>query len=152
MNFNKVILAGRLTRDPESREVTTKNGPTTVTDYTLAVNDGRKGSKTNFIDCVAWGRTGEFAKKWLAKGRSIIVVGSWESDSFTGKEGGRVKVNRCRVNEHYFTDEKFNANSDQVRDDDFFVTLASQPEAPSAPDDGFIVIPDDAPEDGLPFA
>lgn len=157
MSFNRVMLAGNLVKDPESREVVTKNGPTTVTEYTLAVNDGKgKGAKPNYIDCVCWGRTAEFAKKWLGKGRNVFVVGVWDADSYTNKDGKRVKSSKCKVNEHVFTGERMamsEGDNEQTRDDDFFVKLAAQAEAEPTPEnDDFIVIPDDAPDDGLPFA
>ena len=148
MNFNKVFLAGRLTKDPESREVNGSAGLTTVTEYTLAVNDKGKGKKVQYIDCVCWRRTAVFAKDWLSKGRSIFVVGTWETSSYKNKDGYTVKSNKCHVNEHYFTDEKRDAvqasNSETVRDDDFFTKLANEA-------DDFIRIPDDVGDEGLPF-
>lgn len=151
MNFNQVILAGRLTKDPESKNVMTKNGETMVTNYTLAVGSGRKGnSKTDFIDCVCWGATAAFAAKWLKKGRNIMVIGSWKTERYTNKDGYKMTAHKCQVQEHHFTGERSDDNSeDGVRDDDFFIKMAAQPDA--APNDDFIQIPDDVGDEGLPF-
>lgn len=95
--FNKVILMGNLTRDPESR--TTPNGQS-VTNFSLAVNrtwkgsDGNQQESVSYIDCVAWGRAGEVIAQYMQKGRPILVSGrldqrSWEQD---GQKRSKVEV------------------------------------------------------------
>lgn len=95
--FNKVILMGNLTRDPETRQ--TPNGQS-VTNFALAVNrtwkgqDGSTQEQVSFIDCVAWGRTGEVIAQYMQKGRPILVSGrldqrSWEQD---GNKRSKVEV------------------------------------------------------------
>ena len=95
--FNKVILMGNLTRDPETR--TTPNGQS-VTNFSLAVNrtwkgaDGNQQESVSYIDCVAWGRTGEVIAQYMQKGRPILVSGrldqrSWEQD---GNKRSKVEV------------------------------------------------------------
>lgn len=95
--FNKVILMGNLTRDPETRQ--TPNGQS-VTNFALAVNrtwkgqDGNTQEAVSFIDCVAWGRTGEVIAQYMQKGRPILVSGrldqrSWEQD---GNKRSKVEV------------------------------------------------------------
>jgi single-strand DNA-binding protein len=95
--FNKVILMGNLTRDPETR--TTPNGQS-VTNFSLAVNrtwkgqDGQTQEAVSYIDCVAWGRTGEVIAQYMQKGRPILVSGrldqrSWEQD---GNKRSKVEV------------------------------------------------------------
>lgn len=95
--FNKVILMGNLTRDPETR--TTPNGQS-VTNFSLAVNrtwkgaDGNQQEAVSYIDCVAWGRTGEVIAQYMQKGRPILVSGrldqrSWEQD---GNKRSKVEV------------------------------------------------------------
>lgn len=95
--FNKVILMGNLTRDPETR--TTPNGQS-VTNFSLAVNrtwrsqDGTTQEAVSYIDCVAWGRTGEVIAQYMQKGRPILVSGrldqhSWEQD---GQKRSKVEV------------------------------------------------------------
>ncbi len=95
--FNKVILMGNLTRDPEVR--TTPNGQS-VANFSLAVNrtwkgaDGNQQESVSYIDCVAWGRTGEVIAQYMQKGRPILVSGrldqrSWEQD---GQKRSKVEV------------------------------------------------------------
>lgn len=95
--FNKVILMGNLTRDPEVR--TTPNGQS-VANFSLAVNrtwkgaDGNTQEAVSYIDCVAWGRTGEVIAQYMQKGRPILVSGrldqrSWEQD---GQKRSKVEV------------------------------------------------------------
>ena len=95
--FNKVILMGNLTRDPETR--TTPSGQT-VTQFGLAVNrtwkgaDGQQQEAVSFIDCVAWGKVGEIIAQYLGKGRAILVSGRLDQRSWEDKEtcGKRCKV------------------------------------------------------------
>jgi single-strand DNA-binding protein len=90
--FNKVILMGNLTRDPESR--TTPNGQS-VTNFSLAVNrtwkgqDGSTQESVNYIDCVAWGKTGEVIAQYMQKGRPILIDGRLEQRSWDDKESGQ---------------------------------------------------------------
>lgn len=95
--FNKVILMGNLTRDPETRQ--TPNGQS-VTNFSLAVNrtwkgqDGSTQEQVSFIDCVAWGRQGEVIAQYMQKGRPILVEGrldqrSWEQD---GQKRSKIEV------------------------------------------------------------
>lgn len=95
--FNKVILMGNLTRDPEVRS--TPNGQS-VANFTLAVNrtwrgaDGNTQESVSYIDCVAWGKTGEVIAQYLQKGRALLVSGrldqrSWEQD---GQKRSKIEV------------------------------------------------------------
>ncbi len=95
--FNKVILMGNLTRDPETRQ--TPNGQS-VTNFALAVNrtwkgqDGSTQEAVSYIDCVAWGRTGEVIAQYMQKGRPILVSGrldqrSWDQD---GQKRSKIEV------------------------------------------------------------
>lgn len=95
--FNKVILMGNLTRDPETRQ--TPSGQS-VTNFSLAVNrtwkgqDGSTQEAVSYIDCVAWGRTGEVIAQYMQKGRPILVSGrldqrSWDQD---GQKRSKVEV------------------------------------------------------------
>ncbi|MFZ1812138.1 MAG: single-stranded DNA-binding protein [Candidatus Saccharimonadales bacterium] len=97
--FNKVVLMGNLTRDPETR--TTPSGQS-VTQFALAVNrtwggaDGQQQEAVSFIDCVAWGKAGEIIAQYMSKGRSLLVSGrldqrSWE-DKETGGKRSKVEV------------------------------------------------------------
>ena len=90
--FNKVILMGNLTRDPETRS--TPNGQS-VTSFSLAVNrswrgqDGSQQESVSYIDCVAWGKTGEVIAQYLGKGRAILVSGRLDQRSWEDKESGQ---------------------------------------------------------------
>jgi single-strand DNA-binding protein len=90
--FNKAILMGNLTRDPETR--TTPNGQS-VTGFTLAVNrtwrgqDGNSQESVSYIDCVAWGKSGEVIAQYLQKGRALLVSGHLEQRSWEDKESGQ---------------------------------------------------------------
>ena len=86
--LNKIFIMGRLTRDPELR---TTNSGTSVASFSLAVDRNYKGAdgekETDFIDCVAWRQTGEFAAKYFAKGRMAVVEGRLQIRPWTDKEG-----------------------------------------------------------------
>ena len=104
--LNKAILMGRLTRDPELRH-TQNNTP--VASFTLAI-DRRKGSngerQTDFIDCVAWGRQGEFVKQWFSKGVMAIVVGRIQSRNWEDKNGSKRTTIEINVDEISFGETK----------------------------------------------
>lgn len=90
--FNKVILLGNLTRDPETR--TTPNGQS-VTSFSLAVNrtwrnaNGENQESVSYIDCVAWGKAGEIIAQYVSRGRALLVSGRLEQRSWEDKESGQ---------------------------------------------------------------
>lgn len=101
--MNKVILMGRLTRDPEVRE---GNGMK-VAKYGLAVNRPKNKNgeqEADFLNCVAFGKTAEFVERFLTKGRQIAIVGQLRTGNYTDKDGKKVYTTDIVVNEHYFTD------------------------------------------------
>lgn len=89
--FNKVVLMGNLTRDPETR--TTPNGQT-VTNFSLAVNrtwrdgNGQTQEAVSYIDCVAWGKPGEIIAQYMQKGRALLVSGRLDQRSWDDKDSG----------------------------------------------------------------
>ncbi|MDR3125768.1 MAG: single-stranded DNA-binding protein [Candidatus Nomurabacteria bacterium] len=99
MAYNRVVLLGNLTRDPETRMA----GSGSVTSFSVAVNDtwvdknGQKQERVNFIECEAWGARGETIAKYFTKGRQILVEGSLRQDTWddkdTGKKRSAIKVN-----------------------------------------------------------
>ncbi len=107
-NFNKAILGGRLTADPELK--TTSSG-LHVTSFKLAVNrrnsnkDG-DDAKTDFIACVAWRQTADFITSYFKKGSSICVVGSIQSRSWTDAQGTKHYATEVAVDEVSFVDSK----------------------------------------------
>lgn len=106
--MNKVILCGRLTKDPEVRYSQGDNA-TAVARYTLAVDrqfkrDGDQSA--DFINCIAFGKRGEFAEKYLRKGTKIAVVGRIQTGSYTNKDGQKVYTTDVIVDEHEFVESK----------------------------------------------
>lgn len=87
--LNKIILMGRLTRDPELRHTTQSN--MAVCTFTLAVDRNRKSQtgerQTDFLDCVSWGRQAEFVTQWFSKGSMAIVVGQLQTRKWQDREG-----------------------------------------------------------------
>jgi len=105
MNVNKVILVGRLTRDPEVR--TTPSGQTVAsiglaTGRTWTDKQGQKQEKTEFHNVVMWGRTAEVAGQYLIKGQEIFIEGRLESRKYTGKDGVERKVTNVIVENFQF--------------------------------------------------
>lgn len=135
--MNKVILLGRLTRDPEVRYSQNGDQQMAIARYTLAVD--RRGLKkegqqtADFISCVAFGKNGEFAEKYLKQGTKIAVSGRIQTGSYTNKDGQKVYTTDVVVEEQEFAESKG----------------SGQTTAPS-PSDGFMDIPADI-EDSLPF-
>ncbi len=146
--MNRVILMGRLTRDPEIRYSQGENS-TAVARYTLAVDRrfNRNGDENtaDFIGCVAFGRQAEFAEKYLRKGIKMLVTGRIQTGSYTNKDGVKVYTTDVIVEDHEFAESK-NANSGQ---DSSYGAPVSRPE-PASIGDGFMNIPDGIDEE-LPF-
>jgi len=102
--MNKVMLLGRLTKDPETRYTQTNN--TAVCNFTLAVNRRFDKDKADFINCQAWQKTAEFASKHFAKGMQIAVVGRIQTRTWDDNDGKRHYVTEVVVDEVYFVDSK----------------------------------------------
>ena len=119
--LNSVIIMGRLTRDPELRR--TQSG-TAVTSFTMAVDrdfKSQSGEKeTDFIDVVAWRNTGEFAAKYLAKGRMAAVEGRIQVRDWQDKDGNRRKSVEVVADNVYFADSKRDSKPQESRDDQEF--------------------------------
>ncbi len=145
--MNKVILMGRLTRDPEVRYSQGEQA-TAVARYTLAVDrrfkrDGDQQT-ADFINCVAFGRSGEFAEKYFHKGIKIAVTGRIQTGSYTNQEGQKVYTTDVVVEEQEFAESK--SASEQSGG---FHPMG-RPEPSAAAGDGFMNIPDGIDEE-LPF-
>lgn len=112
--LNKIFLMGRLTRDPELRK--TQSG-TSVASFTLAVDRDFKDSATgergtDFIDCVAWRQTGEFAARYFGKGRMAVVGGRLQVRDWTDKDGNKRRAFEVVVDNMWFGDSKREGQSD----------------------------------------
>ena len=106
--MNKVVLMGRLTRDPEVRYSQGENS-TSISRYTLAVDRRikRDGEATaDFISCVSFGRTAEFAEKYFHQGLRIVISGRIQTGSYTNREGQKVYTTEVVVEEQEFADSK----------------------------------------------
>lgn len=138
--MNKVILCGRCTRDPEVRYSQGQDSMA-IARYTLAVDRKYKKEGENtadFINCIAFGKNGEFAEKYCRKGTKLLVVGHIQTGSYTNKDGQKVYTTDIVVDEQEFAESK----------------KAEQEERPApmptAAPDGFMNIPDGI-DDELPF-
>ena len=152
--MNKVILMGRLTRDPEIRYSSGEN-QTAVARYTLAVDRRfrRQGDEqtADFINCVVFGRGAEFAENYLHQGTKIVATGRIQTGSYTNKEGQKVYTTDVVVEDQEFAESKAvsDANAGSFR-----AAAPSPAPAPATPvsdaGDGFMNIPDGIDEE-LPF-
>lgn len=151
--MNKVILMGRLTRDPDVRYSAGENS-TAVARYTLAVDRRfhRDGDATaDFIGCVAFGRQAEFAEKYLRQGTKIAITGRIQTGSYTNREGQKVYTTDVVVEEQEFAESK-NAGGNNggysAPQHNNPASSANTSDLGSA--DGFMNIPDGIDEE-LPF-
>ena len=158
--MNKVILCGRLTRDPEVR-YSQGAEPMAIARYTLAV-DRRRGrsndpneQSADFISIVAFGKAGEFAEKYLKKGTKMLITGRIQTGSYTNKDGVKVYTTEVVVEDQEFAESKNNASN--VGNYDYSANSAPAPASapsndptPAAAGDGFMNIPDGI-EEELPF-
>ena len=150
--MNRVILMGRLTRDPEVR-YSQGETPMAIARYTLAVDRRftRNGddATADFIGCVAFGRAGEFAEKYLRKGTKILVTGRIQTGSYTNRDGVKVYTTDVVVEDHEFAESKNSAGADGGFAGNSSFSGGGRPE-PMAAGDGFMNIPDGIDEE-LPF-
>ncbi|MCD8075361.1 MAG: single-stranded DNA-binding protein [Lachnospiraceae bacterium] len=155
--MNKVILMGRLTRDPEVRYSAGENS-SAYARYTLAVDrrfrrEGNNDQQTaDFIPCVVFGRGAEFAEKYLRQGTKIVVTGRIQTGSYTNRDGQKVYTTDVVVEEQEFAESKAAASGASA---DGYQRPAAQAAAPmpseASAGDGFMNIPDGIDEE-LPFS
>ena len=117
--INKVILMGRLTRDPEMRHT---NSGTPVTTFSIAIDNGYGDNKrTDFVNCLAWNKTAEFVTKYFTKGKMIIVIGRITTRSWETQDGKRAYATEVIANEVNFGETKSSqqtATQPPMQDDD----------------------------------
>ena len=164
--MNKVVLMGRLTRDPDVRYSQNERA-TCVARYTLAVNRRFRrddGQEADFISCVAFGRQGEFAEKYLKQGTKICVSGRIQTGSYTNRDGVKVYTTEVVIEEQDFAESKAAAGryngggaySEPMPGGPGEPAPADIPSARPTPagasgaDNGFMTIPEGI-EDDLPF-
>lgn len=147
--MNKVILMGRLTRDPEVR-YTNGAEPLAIARYTLAVDrrTRKEGEQTaDFIGCVAFGKAAEFAEKYFHKGMRILITGKIQTGSYTNKEGKKVYTTDVVIEDQEFAESKGNGESNREERDRAAMEAAGYGDA----GDGFMNIPEGI-EEELPFS
>ena len=136
--MNKVILVGRLTRDPEVRN----SGEKVVARYTVAVDRRFKRDNeptADFIPCVVFGRSAEFAEKYFRQGMRVSVSGRIQTGSYTNKDGVRVYTTDVIVEEQEFAESRAESNT------------ANNTHTENTIPDNFANIPDDVDDEELPF-
>lgn len=129
--MNRVILMGRLTKDPELR-YSQSNNPLAIARYTLAVARKVKTNDTeaDFINCIAFGKSAEFVEKYFRQGQRVLIEGRLQTGRYTNKEGQKVYTTDIVVETQEFADGK---NGDTAKNTDDFMPV------------------DEMNEDGLPF-
>ena len=152
--MNKVVLMGRLTRNPDVRYTNSSSGDNfCIARYTVAVDrrfkrSGDGDSQTaDFISCVSFGKTAEFIEKYIKQGTKIALCGRIQTGSYTNKEGQKVYTTEVVGEEVEFAESK-NASSGSQGDGRY--EPQSAPSTSDAGPEGFMNIPDSAPND-LPF-
>ena len=130
--MNSVCLVGRLTRDPE---IGYTNAGKTIAKFGVAVDRRGKDAGADFINVVTFDKTAEIVEKWFRKGQRIGINGRIQTGSYTNKEGKKVYT--------------FDVVGDSIE----FVESRGAAATPAAPADadGFVKVPDDVPDEGLPF-
>ena len=152
--MNRVILMGRLTRDPEVRYSQGERSMA-IARYTLAVDrrgrrsqDSSGEQSADFIPCVAFDRAAEFAEKYFRQGMRVLVSGRIQTGSYVNKDGQKVYTTEVILDDQEFADSK-GASADMGG---YGQSAPSQRHAPtSAIGDGFMNIPDGVEDEGLPF-
>ena len=150
--MNKTILMGRLTRDPEVRYSQGGENSLAIARYTLAVdrrfrrNNDNNDQNADFIGCVAFGRSAEFAEKYFRQGLKVVVTGRIQTGSYMNKEGQKVYTTDVVVEDQEFAESKSASNQGSHS-----ASAASPSPSPSTDTgDGFMNIPDGI-DDELPF-
>ena len=152
--MNRVILMGRLTRDPEVRYSQGERSMA-IARYTLAVDRRGRRNQDNgeqsadFINCVAFDRAGEFAEKYFRQGMRVLVSGRLQTGSYVNKEGQKVYTTEVILDDQEFADSK--GASSEMGGGYTQSAPAQRPAPASAIGDGFMNIPDGVEDEGLPF-
>ena len=154
--MNKVILMGRLTRDPDIRYTQGENSMA-VARYTIAVDRRRANAdgqrEADFISCVAFGRQAEFAERYLHQGTKIAATGRIQTGSYTNKDGQKVYTTAVVIEEQEFAESK---NASDNRGGSYNRTNGNAQQTNSAASagegfEGFMNIPEGIEDEGLPF-
>lgn len=151
--MNKVMLIGRLVRDPDIR-YTQGEKSQAVARYALAVTRKTKNTQgrydADFINCIAFGKQGEFAEKWLHQGTKIAVTGRIQTGNYTNKDGQKVYTTDVVIEEVEFAESK-NASADAQDEPRTGGSTYTQESVSSSVGEGFMGVPDGVDDTGLPF-
>lgn len=147
--MNKVILMGRLTRDPDIRYSQGENS-LAIARFTLAVDrrfkrEGSNDQTADFISCVAFGKTAEFCERYAHQGTKLVVEGRIQTGSYTNKDGVKVYTTEVVVENTEFAESKNSSSEGNY-------VPSARPEPINAAGDGFMNIPDGVEDEGLPFS
>ena len=137
--MNKVILSGRLCADPDVRYSDVRGEQMAVASYRLAVNR-IKSDETDFITCVAFGKAGEFAEKYLKQGTKMLISGRIQTGKYTNQDNQTIYTTNVVVETQEFCESKKNSENNKAQE--------PQEEGPAS--EGFMSIPENAADD-LPF-
>ena len=151
--MNKVILMGRLTRDPDIR-YTQGQDQTCIARFTLAVDRGRKREgqvNADFPSCVAFGKIGEFVEKWIRKGTKVAVTGRLQTGSYTNRDGVKIYTTDVVIESMEFAESKAASSGSATANTAAAHAQDPQPAEGDAGIDGFMNIPDGIDEE-LPFS
>lgn len=143
--MNKVIIMGRLTRDPEVRwsQSNSSQESMCIARYTIAVDRRGRDNGTDYISCVAFGKAGEFAEKYCRKGTKLAIVGRIQTGSYTNKDGVKVYTTDVVIEEQEFAESKAAAGQQG--------NGSAPAQRQNTEADGFMNIPDGIDEE-LPFS
>lgn len=154
--MNKVILMGRLTREPDIRYSQGENAMA-IARYTLAVDRRMKKTENSseqtadFISCVAFAKHAEFAERYLHQGIKIVIEGRIQTGSYTNKDGQKVYTTEVVVENCEFAESKGSAGSGSRPSPEDAENESIYGENASGAGDGFMNIPDGVEDEGLPF-
>ena len=152
--FNKVILMGRLTRDPEVRYSQSEQSMA-IARFTLAVDRRfkREGDQqtADFISCTTFGKTGEFIERYCKKGTKLVVEGRIQTGSYTNKDGNKVFTTDVVVESCEFAESKAASGSSSDTNNNANSNYNNNQSGMSVDTDGFMNIPDGVDDEGLPF-
>lgn len=163
--MNKVILMGRLVKDPETKYSQSSPEPLAITKYSLAVNRRfkRQGEpEADFINCVVFGKQGEFAQKYFKKGQLVAVSGRMQTRTWDDQEGKRHWITEVIIDDQEFAESKSSFESHKASAQSMPFATEQEPSfapspIPSAPKqempetDGFYPIDESIEDDDLPF-
>ncbi|MBO4838140.1 MAG: single-stranded DNA-binding protein [Lachnospiraceae bacterium] len=145
--MNKVILMGRLTRDPEVRYSTGENS-LAIARFSIAVDRrfrrGQDGAEADFFNCTAFGKQGEFVEKYLKKGTKVLLSGRIQNDNYTNRDGQKVSSVQIIAEEIEFAESKNSSGRNEGNSE-----FQGRPSAPVS--EGFMNLPDSGDDEGIPF-